>query len=73
MNKDLEGNMERLRGWMENKKEEVKMLMGGDFNARVGREGGRVREDEEEKKKKGGQRMGRLIGKEEKCVASWEI
>lgn len=48
VNGDLEEKMNQLREWMEDRVEGVKMLIGGDFNARIGREGGRIRRDGEE-------------------------
>lgn len=43
---DMEEKLGVMRSWME--KEGVRTLIGGDFNARTGRLGGRVGEEEEE-------------------------
>lgn len=40
VNKDLESKLEMLKEWIQEKEERV--VIGGDFNARTGREGGRV-------------------------------
>lgn len=40
--------MEKLRVWMENREEEVKVLIGEDFYAKTGREGRRVGEKRKE-------------------------
>lgn len=47
----MEKKLEKLRGWMEEKEYEVRMLIGGDFNARTEREGRSVAvwDGEEEK------------------------
>lgn len=44
--KDLESKLEMLREWIEEKEERVRVVIGGDFNARTGRQGGRVDEIE---------------------------
>lgn len=40
MNGDMESKLEKLRGCMEEKEDDVKTINGGDFDARTGREGG---------------------------------
>lgn len=49
VNKNIEGILRRLEQWMEVREEGKYTLLGGDFNARTGREGGRIVEEEEEK------------------------
>lgn len=46
VNKDLESKLEMLREWIEEKEERVRVVIGGDFNARTGRQSGRVDEIE---------------------------
>lgn len=59
--------MKKLREWIENGEEWIKVL-GGDFNIRTGRKGGEWERKGEKGKEKGGRGMGRLIGKEGNCV-----
>jgi len=50
---DMKRKLEDLTEWMEGKEKGVKTVIGGDFNTRTGRDGGRIREmneGEEEKK-----------------------
>ncbi|KMQ90718.1 hypothetical protein RF55_9492 [Lasius niger] len=46
VNNDMEKKLEELRDWVEEKEVGVRALVGGDFNARTGREGGRIEEEE---------------------------
>lgn len=48
VNNDLEEKLETLREWMESREEGVRVLIGGDFNARTGEVGGGVENKEEE-------------------------
>lgn len=38
VNKDLESKLEMLKEWIQEKEERVRVVIGGDFNARTGRE-----------------------------------
>lgn len=49
VNKNIEGILRKLEQWMEIREEGKYTLLGGDFNVRTGREGGRIVEEEEEK------------------------
>ena len=40
VNKDLQGKLEELKEWTEEREEGVRMVIEGDFNARTGTEGG---------------------------------
>lgn len=54
INRDIEGKLQRVRDWGEGKKERRLTVIGGDFNARTGEEGGGVGEremDDEDRKK----------------------
>lgn len=48
VNGDIDKKLESLRRWMERQSEEERVIIGGDFNARTGLEGGRVRDMEDE-------------------------
>jgi len=43
VNGDMEKKLEELKEWMEEWEEGVKTIIGVDFNARTGREGGKVK------------------------------
>lgn len=48
VNNDLEEKLETLREWIESREEWVRVLIGGDFNARTGEVGGRIENKEGE-------------------------
>lgn len=48
VNRNIEDVLRKLEKWMERKEEEFRVIIGGDFNARTGREGGRLGELEDE-------------------------
>ncbi|CAK9799089.1 Transposon TX1 uncharacterized 149 kDa protein [Anthophora plagiata] len=47
VNKDLERKLGMLREWMEEKERGVRIIIGGDFNARTGSQGGRIQKEGE--------------------------
>ncbi|KAM0731212.1 hypothetical protein ACS0PU_002272 [Formica fusca] len=53
VNGDMDRKLESLKSWMEAGVEEVKKIIGGDFNARTGEKGGWMREEEAEEGGKG--------------------
>jgi len=52
----IQKSLQDLERWMQDKKEEKKILLGRDFNARTGEEGGGIEKDWEEVVKGGRQR-----------------
>ncbi|KMQ83481.1 hypothetical protein RF55_19927, partial [Lasius niger] len=67
--KNMERKLTRLRRWMAgNEKEEVKVMIGGDFNARTGEEGGRVSFEEEERDQGERRSRDKKINKEGKML-----
>lgn len=58
VNGDMEEKLEGIREWVEERGSGVKTLIGGDFNARTGREGGKINvdggEEEEGRRSKDG-------------------
>lgn len=52
VNGDMDKKLNRLREWMEDGEEGVRVLVGGDFNARTGTEGGWWEEDEDGDRRK---------------------
>ncbi|KYN21992.1 hypothetical protein ALC57_05622 [Trachymyrmex cornetzi] len=62
----MEKKLESLAEWMKGKEEGIRTVIGGDFNARTGSEGGRIREvmeGEEEEKKRSRDRKNKVGGK----------
>ena len=54
VNKDLQRKMEEMGEWIEEREDGARVVIGGDFNARTGREGGRIWEEGEEDGMEGG-------------------
>lgn len=63
INNDMEGKLERLREWTEIREKGIRVMIGGDFNARTGREGGEVKEEEEGREGRKGSRNSKKDGK----------
>lgn len=63
VNKDLKGKLEKLREWVKNGEKRVKVLIGRDFNAKMG---GKKGEGDGERK-----RRDRKINEEGNCVVFW--
>lgn len=72
INGDMDRQLEGLMGWIEKGKEEIKTLIGGDFNARIGEKGGWMREKELERAEKGRRSKDRKMNGDErkliKCI-----
>lgn len=47
VNGNMEEMLKKMEKWMDGRGDGCKVLIGGDFNARTGREGGRIKEGEE--------------------------
>ena len=72
---DMKKKLERIREWLEKQTEKERVIVGREFNARTGIEGGREGEDEErsreskDRKTTGeGRKLVRMLGE-----AGWEI
>ncbi|KMQ82956.1 hypothetical protein RF55_21355 [Lasius niger] len=53
VNGDMEKKLESLKDWIEEKDVGVRTIIGGDFNARTGEEGGWIEGEEQEEDGKG--------------------
>ena len=62
---DMKRKLEDLTKWMEGKEKRINRGIGGkDFNARSGREGGRIREENEREEEEERNSMDRKINKD---------
>jgi len=71
--------LEGLRNWMEDKEEGIKTIVGGDFNARTGERGGKVRGGDEDREEPERKLKDKIINAEGKVLLErleelgWEI
>ena len=79
VNGDMERKLGRIRRWMEGQEEGGRVIIGGDFNARTGMQGGRVEGGEEEEVGEGRKsKDGKINGDGRKLIklveeTGWEI
>lgn len=72
VNEDLERKLNRLREWMKDGEEGVRVLIDGNFNARTGRKGGRMGEEVEGRDGEEGRRSrDEKIEREKNYVVTW--
>lgn len=57
---EMEGKLWILEEWMSEDEKDIKTIMGGDFNARTGKEGGRIEDEEEWKGERKGKRNSKV-------------
>lgn len=66
VNEGVEKKIDEMRKWIENKVEGVYIIVGGDFNARMGKEERKIREEEEEEEKSGKRSKDKKVNAEER-------
>lgn len=74
INGDLESKLEKLREWLEGREDGIRTIIGGDFKARTGEDGGRIsidgEEEEEARRRSKDKRIKR--GQEINCICENE-
>jgi len=68
VNGEIERRLESIRDWIEVKDDEVKTIIGGDFNARTGEEGGWIIEEDQEEETKSRTSKDKKVNKEGKIL-----
>lgn len=52
VNERVEKRLDEVRMWIEGKEERTAPVIGSDFNARIGKKGGEIKEEEKEEMQK---------------------